>query len=69
VPPDYVRLAYPQAFFVNRVDDKSGQENKDALVESVKQGNILFYTGWYSPPENALVKAIYEAANKGAGKE
>jgi len=64
-PPDYVRLAYPKAFFVNRVDVKSGRANKDALVESVKQGNILFYVGWYAPPENALIKAIYEAAGKG----
>ncbi len=65
-PPDYVLATYPQAFFVNSVGMKEGEEHKAALIEAVKRGDILFHTGWYSAPENKLITEIYEAA--GAAK-
>ncbi len=65
-PPEDVRLTYPDAFFVNRVDAKSAAEHREGLVSSVEQGNILYYSGWYGAKENDIVKAVYAEADKGA---
>ena len=34
------------------------------LVDAVRKGNILYFAGWWNPPENAVVKAIYGEAGK-----
>ncbi len=61
-PPDWVLATYPQAFFVNSVGVADGQAARDPLVDAVRRGDILFYTAWYAAPENALIRALYEAA-------
>jgi len=61
-PPDDVLATYPQAFLVNSVDMKSGEENMAHLIQAVKRGDILFYTAWYDAPENKLTQTIYTKA-------
>ena len=63
-PPDNVLLAYPDAFFVNNADEKSINIHRDALVGPVKRGDILFFAGWWTSPENKIVKEIYEKAKE-----
>jgi len=63
-PPPDVLAAYPQAFFVNRCDEKFSAENEAALVAAVRRGDILLFSGWWASPENAIVKRICEAAKK-----
>ena len=61
-PPAEVLRAYPQAFLVNCADDKTAAEQKADLVKAVRRGDILFFSGWWPSPENAIVKSIYEEA-------
>ncbi len=61
-PPADVLRVYPGAFLVNAPDEPSIKAAQEALIPSVKRGDILYFQGWYAAPENAIVKAIYAAA-------
>jgi hypothetical protein len=59
--PEEIRLAYPDAFSVIKVEDeKLVLERREALVKSVRGGDILMFPAWYNPPVNARVRGIYE---------
>ena len=36
--------------------------HKAGLIQAVRGGDILMFSGWWAAPENAVVKSIYEAA-------
>jgi hypothetical protein len=61
-PPPSVLRSYPGAFFVNMVTGRDADAHRDALIKAVRRGDILFFDGWWPAPDNARVKAIYEAA-------
>lgn len=63
-PPDHVLATYPEAFLVNNIDMKSGQENMESLIHAVRRGDILFYTAWYDAPENKLIQTIYNKSKQ-----
>jgi hypothetical protein len=61
--PAEIRLAYPEAFSVIKVEDpKLVEAWRDALIASVRGGDVLLFPAWYSAPVNAKVRAIYAAA-------
>jgi hypothetical protein len=64
LPPQPVRRTYPDAFFVNQVSSQWTEEQKEALVASVRQGNILLFDGWYSSKHNEKVREAYQAAGR-----
>lgn len=58
-----VRLAYPDAFTVIKVEDpKLVDARREALVASIGAGDVLLFPAWYNAPVNAKVRAIYQAA-------
>ena len=66
ITPDDVRLAYPRAFSVINGEAAQLTARRDELVRAVRNGDILFFNGWYESEEGKLVKSIYaEAARKG----
>ena len=67
-PSHFVRDIYPGAFSVLQVSDGIDYADPslhDALVNSVKKGNILFVDGWQNSPANASILQIYRDAGKG----
>jgi hypothetical protein len=63
ITPPQVRAVYPKAFSVIRVADMPViQKDYDALVESVRQGDVIMFRTWLDDPENVPVKKILEAA-------
>ena len=62
--PQDIRELYPEAFSVLYVADGPVEENKAALTEAVKRGDILLFRGWYDDPLNEKVREIYKAAGK-----
>ena len=60
--PDKVRAIYPRAFSVISVADGDAKKHHDELVSSVKRGDILMSRVWFDDPDNAEIKAIYDAA-------
>ena len=60
--PDWVREIYPRAFTVLTVSDGDAKKHHDALVQSVKRGDILMSRVWFDDPDNMEIKAIYDAA-------
>lgn len=64
--PQYVKDIYPQAFSIlQSLDgvDFANQQTHNALVQSVKDGNILFVNGWYDDPHNTQILNIYQDAS------
>ncbi len=59
---DWVRDIYPRAFSVITVSDGDAKKHHDDLVQSVKRGDILMSRVWFDDPDNAEIKAIYDAA-------
>jgi len=57
-----VRAVYPEAFSAIYVADGPVEEMRDALVESVRRGDILLFRSWFGDRYNAMVKSIYEEA-------
>jgi len=64
--PADVRDIYPHAFSVLYVADGPVEENKAALIEAVKRGDILLFRGWWDDPFNEMVRQIYKANAGGA---
>jgi hypothetical protein len=58
-----IRLAYPEAFSVIKVEDpKLLEGRREELIASVRGGDVLLVPAWYNAPVNAKVRAIYAAA-------
>jgi len=57
-----VKQVYPNAFSVNSVMDGDASTVQQQLTTSVKGGDILLFHAWWSNPNNAVVKAIYQAS-------
>jgi hypothetical protein len=62
--PAGARAVYPKAFSVLMIADNNPSEDDDALVEAVRNGDILLFNCWYRHPAGAKVKTIYEQARK-----
>jgi len=63
--PTNIRSLYPNSFSVNYIPDGNITANYDALVSSVKSGDILMCRGWFrDDPTNQLVIDIYKAATE-----
>jgi len=63
--PQAVKSMYPNAFSVLQVIDGvnlDDAQTNNALIDSVKRGNILFIDGWYNPPSNDKILKIYRDA-------
>lgn len=60
--PTAVRALYPAAFSVVNIADGPIEEQRAALVQAVRNGDILMTRGWFGDPRNAIVKSIYEEA-------
>lgn len=61
-PPDDVLRTYPQAFLVNMVGETEADQYRPELIEAVRRGDILFFSGWWPSPENGKVQSIYKEA-------
>jgi hypothetical protein len=59
-----VRAVYPNAFSVllGPGEEKDLDTYHDALLASVRRGDILMFRGWWNDPGNAKIKAIYDEA-------
>jgi len=62
--PAEVRELYPEAFSVLHVADGKVEENKAALTDAVRRGDILLFRGWWDDPVNEKVREIYKAMGK-----
>lgn len=62
--PPGARLVYPRAFSVLFAMEGDYAHHFDALVASVRRGDILLFRGWWADPNNAEIRRIYEAAAK-----
>lgn len=64
---DTTRFTYPNAFSMIYTADADIQGHFDALVDNVKQGDIILYRSWYDEePANELIREIYQAAGQTA---
>ncbi len=63
-PPDYVRLAYPQSFFVNQCEGAARETQTEPLIGAVRAGNILYIEAWYGSPGNTYVCDLYRRAKE-----
>jgi hypothetical protein len=58
--PEEIRLAYPDAFSVIKVEDpKLVDAHRSELVRAVDRGDILLFPAWYVSPVNGRVQGIY----------
>ncbi len=59
---------YPNAFLIyqpvdsGQVNLASTSPNFNTLVQSIKQGNLMYFDGWFQSGQNAQLGAIYQAA-------
>ena len=60
--PVGARTVYPKAFSVLLASDGNRPEDHDALVDAVRDGDILVFNGWYKGPGAIKIKEIYEEA-------
>jgi HEAT repeat protein len=57
------KAIWPGCFSVLSVSIRLMEEHWDTHVSDVVSGDILFWDGWYSSGENAMVKLIYREAS------
>jgi hypothetical protein len=62
--PAGARLVYPKAFSVLLTSDGDRPEDHNALVDAVRNGDILVFNGWYNNDEAQKIKTIYEEASR-----
>jgi hypothetical protein len=62
--PAWIRNTYPDAFSILNVSDGDIEGNRDALVEAVRNGDILMARGWFKDRRNETVRAIYDEARQ-----
>ena len=60
--PIGARSVYPKAFSVLLAPEGYRPEDNDALVEAVRNGDILIFNSWYQNPGITKVKEIYGEA-------
>ena len=60
--PAGARIVYPKAFSVLLASDGDRPEDHNALVDAVRNGDILVFNGWYNNEGVAKIKKIYEEA-------
>src|SRR5438067_6914849 len=63
--PVGARLVYPNAFSVIMAPDGDRPEGHDALVNAVRNGDILLFNGWYSDEGVRKIKKLYQEATLG----
>jgi len=63
--PDSALQAYPTAFSAINATNGDLAANHDALVASVRRGDILLFRGWWNDPQNVAIKSIYDEAVSG----
>ena len=62
--PVGARLVYPKAFSVLMAADGDRPEDHAAMVNAVRNGDILLFNGWYRGNEDDKIKKIYEEASR-----
>ena len=60
--PDLERVAYPGAFSVINIADGDLNRHHDALVEDLKNGDVLLFRCWFDDKTHQPVKNLYEEA-------
>jgi hypothetical protein len=63
--PVGARLVYPHAFSVLLASEGDRAEDHQALVDSVRNGDILIFNCWYPNQGANKIKAIYDEAGSG----
>jgi hypothetical protein len=63
--PAGARLVYPHAFSVLLASEGDRAEDHQALVDSVRNGDILVFNCWYPNQGASKIKEIYAAASAG----
>ncbi|PYK04888.1 MAG: hypothetical protein DME66_08400 [Verrucomicrobia bacterium] len=63
--PVGARTVYPKAFSVLMAPDGDRPEDHDALVNAVRNGDILLFNGWYSDEGVRKIKKLYQEATLG----
>ena len=62
--PDEVRRIYPNAFSVVKLNGDNMQQQRAAIVEAARHGDILMFNGWFNSEDGQLVRdATAEATN------
>jgi hypothetical protein len=61
--PVGARMVYPKAFSVLLASEGFRPEDDDALVDAVRNGDILIFNSWYNNPGVSKVKEIYGRAS------
>jgi hypothetical protein len=64
--PKAARAIYRNSFSVIEATLGVTNENRTALVNAVRAGDILMFQGWYDNPANAVTKSIYDEARAAA---
>jgi hypothetical protein len=60
--PDRARFVYPHACSAVYIPDGPVDNDRQALVQNVKRGDILMFRGWWPDDFNAKMKSIYRDA-------
>jgi hypothetical protein len=60
--PVGARVVYPKAFSVLMASDGDRPEDHSALVNAVRNGDILLFNGWYNNAGAIKIKKLYEEA-------
>jgi hypothetical protein len=61
--PVGARLVYPKSFSVLMAADGDHPEDHTALLNGVRNGDILLFNGWYGGPAAEKIKKLYEEAS------
>jgi hypothetical protein len=67
--PVGARMVYPNAFSVLMAPGADQPEDHDAMLNAVRQGDILLFNGWYGGIEAGKIKKLYEEAAQGIGDQ
>jgi hypothetical protein len=62
--PIGARIVYPKAFSVLLASDGDRPEDHDALVDAVRNGDILVFNSWYKSDGAEKIKKLYEDARR-----
>jgi hypothetical protein len=62
--PAGARAVYPKAFSVLMAPDGDRPEDHSALVNAIRNGDILLFNGWYSNAGAVKIKGLYGEASR-----
>lgn len=65
--PVGARMVYPKAFSVLMAAEGDHPEDHAALLNAVREGDILLFNGWYRNDGAEKIKKLYEEAAQGIG--